>query len=78
MEQAIITAAKAIGAGIAMIGVIGTGTGQGLSAGKVAESIARNPEATDKIMQNSYITFGIAESSAIYALVVAILIIFVL
>lgn len=76
MSQAIVTLGKAIGAGIAVLAGIGTGIGQGISAGKVAEAIARNPEAEGKIMSRVYITYGISESPAIYGFVVAMLILF--
>lgn len=67
----------AVGAGLAMIGGLGTGVGQGLSAGKAAEAVGRNPEAENKIRLMMIIGMGIAESAAIYALIIAILLIFV-
>lgn len=78
MSEAVAIVGKAIGAGIAVLVGIGTGLGQGLSAGKIAEAIARNPEAEGKIMSKVYITYGIAESPAIYGFVVALLILFLL
>ncbi|MGL5041605.1 MAG: ATP synthase F0 subunit C [Culicoidibacterales bacterium] len=78
MGVAVATAGKAIGAGIAVLAGIGTGAGQGISAGKIAEAIARNPEAENRIMSRAYITYGIAESPAIYGFVVAMLIIFLM
>jgi len=78
MSQAIVTLGKAIGAGIAVLAGIGTGVGQGISAGKIAEAIARNPEAEGSIMSKVYITYGISESPAIYGFVVAMLILFLL
>ncbi|GBU10869.1 hypothetical protein AwErysi_04850 [Erysipelotrichaceae bacterium] len=78
MADAIVTLGKAIGAGIAILAGIGTGVGQGISAGKIAEAIARNPEAENRIMNRAYITYGISESPAIYGFVVAMLIIFYL
>jgi len=78
MGQAIVILGKAIGAGIAVLAGIGTGIGQGHSAGKIAEAIARNPEAENQIMSKVYITYGISESPAIYGFVVAMLILFLL
>lgn len=66
-----------LGAGLAMIGVIGVGAGQGYAAGKAAEAVARNPEAESKIRTMMIVGAAIAESAAIYALIVAILLIFV-
>ncbi|WP_129727307.1 ATP synthase F0 subunit C [Mycoplasmopsis meleagridis] len=66
----------AIGAGIAMIGTFGTGLGQGIAAGKAAEAVGRNPEAQSKIRTMLLIGSGVAESAAIYALVVALILMF--
>lgn len=66
-----------IGAGLAMLGATGVGIGQGYAAGKAAEAVARNPEAESKIRTMMIVGCAIAETSAIYALIVAILLIFV-
>ena len=66
-----------IGAGIAMIGAIGTGIGQGYAAGKASEAVARNPEAESKIRTMMIVGCAIAETSAIYWLIIAILLVFV-
>ncbi|MEE3928106.1 ATP synthase F0 subunit C [Mycoplasmopsis ciconiae] len=67
----------AIGVGLSMIGVIGTGAGQGYAAGKAAEAVGRNPEAESKIRTMLIIGVAIAESSAIYSLLISILLFFV-
>lgn len=67
----------AIGAGVAMVGASGVGAGQGIAAGKAAEAVGRNPEAADKIRSMMIVGLGIAESAAIYALIVSILLLFV-
>jgi F-type H+-transporting ATPase subunit c len=67
----------AIGAGIAMLGATGVGVGQGIAAGRAAEAVGRNPEAEAKIRTMLIIGMGIAESAAIYSLIVAILLLFV-
>ncbi|MGL4768628.1 MAG: ATP synthase F0 subunit C [Mycoplasmoidaceae bacterium] len=66
-----------IGVGIAMIGGISVGIGQGFASGKAAESVSRNPEMANRIYTMIIVGFGITESSAIYALIVAILLMFV-
>ncbi len=66
-----------VGAGIAGIGLLGAGVGQGYAAGKAAEAVGRNPEAEGKIRNMMIVGAAIAESSALYALVVSILLIFV-
>ncbi|HIF11868.1 MAG TPA: ATP synthase F0 subunit C, partial [Dehalococcoidia bacterium] len=58
-------------------GAIGPGLGIGLLAGKAMEALGRNPEASGVIQQNMILAIAFAEAIAIYALVVAIIIIFV-
>lgn len=66
-----------IGAGVAMVGGLGVGIGQGFAAGKASEAVARNPEAESKIRTMMIVGCAIAETSAIYSLIIAILLIFV-
>lgn len=63
---------NAIGAGLAMLTALGAGLGMCLATGKAVESVARQPEASGKI--NSILLLGcaLAESTAIYAFVVAL------
>lgn len=65
-----------IGAGIAMIGVLGVGLGQGYASGKAVEATGRNPDAVGKIRTMLIIGLGITESAAIYAFIIAILLVF--
>jgi ATP synthase F0 subunit c len=78
MEQALIAAAKAIGAGLAMIGVFGPGIGIGLMVSGALQAIGRNPDASGQIQTNMILGIAFAEAVAIYALVVALVILFVL
>ncbi len=73
-----IEAAKFIAAGIAVgFGAIGPATGQGIIAGMSLSAIGRNPEASNKIMPFMFATMAVTESTGIYSLVVALLILFV-
>ena len=74
--RTIIAAASAIGAGTAMIAGIGPGVGQGYAAGKAVEAIARQPEAQGNILSTMIVGQAVAETTGIYALVVAILLLF--
>lgn len=65
-----------IGAGIAVIACFGAGVGQGYAAGKAAEAVGRNPEAESKIRTMLIVGCAIAETGAIYGLVIAFLLIF--
>ena len=68
----------AIGAGIAVLAGLGAGLGMGIATSKAVEAVGRQPEAKGKI--NSVLLLGLvlAESTAIYGFVVALLIMFVL
>mgnify|MGYP002773638230 CR=1 FL=1 len=63
-----VTSAKAMGSGV-MIGI---------AVGKSSEAIARQPEATSQIRTTMMMGLVFIETVIIYALIVAILIIFVL
>ena len=76
MEKAIILAASAIGAGLAMIAGIGPGIGQGYAAGKGAEAVGRQPEAQSDIVRTMLLGAAVAESTGIYGLVIALLLLF--
>ncbi|MBM3146306.1 MAG: ATP synthase F0 subunit C [Actinobacteria bacterium] len=71
-------AAKVIGAGIAMgVGAIGPGIGLGMLISKALESIARQPEVTNDIRTNMFIGIGVTEAVALYAFVIALILVFV-
>jgi F-type H+-transporting ATPase subunit c len=65
----------AIGAGIAVFTGIGAGIGIGVATSGLAQAIARQPEASGKITPMFFVGIALAESTAIYGLVVAILLI---
>ena len=78
MEQSIISAACALGAGLCMgIGAIGPAIGEGNAVGKALEGMARQPEATGTLRTNMTLGCAIPESTGIYSLVVALLLLFV-
>lgn len=77
MEKAIILAGCAIGAGIALIAGIGPGIGEGYAVGKSCEAIARQPESKGEVTSTMLLGCAIAETTGIYGLVIAILLIFV-
>lgn len=55
---------------------IGAGVGIGIATGKAVDAVARQPEADSKISKNLLLGCALAEATAIYGMVVAILIIF--
>ncbi|MGP1589365.1 ATP synthase F0 subunit C [Oribacterium sp. oral taxon 102] len=68
----------AIGAAIAALACIGAGLSIGMATGKAAEAVARQPEASGKIMTILLLGCALAEATAIYGFVIGILIIFFL
>lgn len=77
MEQAIIKAACAIGAGLCMgIGAIGPAVGEGNAVGKALEGMARQPEAAGTLRTNMIIGCAITETTGIYSLLIAFLILY--
>ncbi len=72
-----IEAVKYLAAGLAIgLGAIGPGIGEGIAASKALEAIGRNPEASGKITPLMFVSMAITESTAIYALVVSLIILF--
>ncbi len=65
-----------LAAGIAMLAGVGQGIGQGFAAGKGAEAVSRNPEASSKIQSIMVLGIALAETTGIYSLIIAILLIF--
>ena len=60
-----------IGAGIAVFTGVGTAIGQGLAASKAVEAVGRQPEASGKITSTMIIGQAVAETSALYGLIIA-------
>lgn len=68
----------AIGAGVAVLSGIGAGISIGIATGKATEAVARQPEAESKISKLLLLGCALAEATAIYGFVIALLIIMVL
>ena len=73
----IIKAGALIGAGICMgFGAIGPGIGDGFAAGKACEAIGRSPEEAGLLTRTMLIGQAVSESTGIYALVIAFIMLF--
>ena len=73
-----VDAVRYIGAAIAIgVGAIGPGLGIGLAVRGAMEALGRNPEAEGAIRTTMIIGAALAEAIAIYAFVIAIVILFV-
>ena len=67
----------AIGAGLAVFTGLGQGFGEGKVAAQAIESMARNPEMEGSIRSTMILGIALTETTGIYSLVVALLLIFV-
>jgi len=70
-------AAKLIGAGLATIALAGVGVGIGNIFGNFIAGSMRNPAAAPKVFGNVLLGFALVEAIALFALVIAMLILFV-
>ena len=75
-DQGLILACSAVGAGLAMIAGIGPGVGQGIAAGHGAAAVGRNPGAKSDITSTMILGQAIAETTGLYGLVVALILLF--
>lgn len=79
MNEAIVIAAKAISAAICMgVGSIGPALGEGNAVSKALEGMARQPEAANNLRTSMVLGCAITETTGIYSLVIALLILFAL
>ena len=74
---AIILGCCELGAGTAMIAGIGPGIGEGNAVAKACEAIGRQPECKGDVTTTMLMGCAIAETTGLYALIIAILLIFV-
>ena len=73
---AFIIAMAQIAAAVALLNGAFTGIGQGNIVAKAIESLARQPEARGSIMNTMFVGLAMAETSGIYGLLVAIILLF--
>lgn len=74
-----INSARLLAAGLAIgLGAVGPGIGMGLLVNGALQSIGRNPEAQGPIQINMFIGIAFTEALTIYALVVALILLFVI
>ena len=72
-----IKGCSAIGAGLAVIAGIGPGVGRGIAAGLGANAVGRNPGAKSDITSTMLLGQAVAETTGLYGLLVAMLLLFV-
>ena len=75
--EMIIRAVALLAAGLAMgLGAIGPGIGEGFVGGKACEALGRRPEEANLITRTMLIGQAVSETTGIYALVIALILIF--
>lgn len=74
--KALVLALSALGAAIAMLSAVGIGIGQGFAAGKAAEAVGRQPEAQADILKTMLVGAAVAETTGIFAFIVAMVLLF--
>ncbi|MDO4977735.1 MAG: ATP synthase F0 subunit C [Eubacteriales bacterium] len=75
-NEGLVLAFSAIGAGLAVIAGIGPGIGQGIAAAYGASAVGRNPGARGDIMSTMLLGQAVAETTGLYGLVVAMILMF--
>ena len=75
-NEGLVLAMSALGAGIAMIAGLGPGIGQGRAAAAGAEAVGRNPGAKGDVTSTMLLGQAVAETTGLYSLVVALILIF--
>lgn len=79
LAQGIAILGKALGAGLCMgIGAIGPAVGEGNAVSHALEGMARQPEATVNLRTNMILGCAITETTGIYSLLIAFVIMFAL
>ena len=76
-DEYFILGCSAIGAGLAVIAGIGPGVGQGIAAGHAAAAVGRNPGAKGDVTGTMLLGQAVAETTGLYGLLVAMLLMFV-
>lgn len=75
--KAIVIGCSLLAVGIAMgFGTIGTGVGMGHGLSGATNAVGRNPEAQGKILLTMMVGLAMIESLAIYALVIALVVLY--
>ena len=72
----LLQSSKFIGAGLATIGLAGAGVGIGVVFGALVVGISRNPSLQQELTRTAILGFALTEAIALFALMMAFLILF--
>lgn len=76
-SEAFVYGMSALGAALAVFTGFAAALGQGYAAGKGVEAVSRQPEASDDILRTMILGQAVSETTGIYGLVVAIILLLV-
>jgi F-type H+-transporting ATPase subunit c len=71
-----VEAARMVGAGLAVVALAGVGLGIGMIFSSLITAIARNPSAREQVFPVGILGFALTEAVALFALLIAFLILF--
>lgn len=71
-----VQASKFIGAGLATVGLAGAGVGIGTIFGALVIGTSRNPSLSQELFRSAIVGFALTEATALFALMMAFLILF--
>ena len=72
----LLQSAKYIGAGLATIGLAGSGVGIGTVFGALTIAIARNPSLRNELFRVAILGFALTEAIALFALMIVFILLF--
>ena len=72
----LLQSAKCIGAGLATTGLVGAGIGIGQIFSSLINGIARNPSQRDELFKVAILGFALTEAIALFALMIAFILLF--
>lgn len=72
-----LESSKLIGAGLATVGLAGAGVGIGVVFGCLILGVARNPSLKNQLFSYSILGFAFSEATALFALMMALLLLYV-
>lgn len=72
-----VQSAKIVGAGMATVGVLGAGVGIGVVFGSLILGVARNPSLKNQLFSYSILGFAFSEATALFALMMSLLLLYV-
>lgn len=76
MTNIFLPGAKVIGAGLSTTGLAGAGAGIGVVFGSFILGVSRNPDLSDDLFKICILGFALTEAIALFALMMAFLILF--